>query len=169
MSAPPLIVIFGAAVRPDGRPSPALLRRIGYGLAAAERHPDAPILCSGGAVGAGPSEAQLMAEILTAHGAARPRLILDHASLDTLQNVEAAVRHVREGGHPHVLICSDGYHMPRIRLLLALSGVASRPGPVPPGRGGASVSHWLCMSLREALAIPHALVRLWSRRRRRLS
>jgi hypothetical protein len=31
----PLIVIFGAAVRADGRPSAALLRRIGYGRQAA--------------------------------------------------------------------------------------------------------------------------------------
>ena len=39
----PAIVIFGAAVRPDGRPSPSLLRRIGYGLKAAHAHPEATL------------------------------------------------------------------------------------------------------------------------------
>ena len=49
-SSPPLIVIFGAANRRDGEPSAALLRRIGYGLAAAREFPAAPILCSGGSI-----------------------------------------------------------------------------------------------------------------------
>ena len=53
MSTPPLIVIFGAAARPDGSPSEALLRRIGCGLEAAAAHPRSPILCSGGAGPAG--------------------------------------------------------------------------------------------------------------------
>ena len=167
MSAPPLIVIFGAAVRPDGRASPALLRRIGYGRAAAELHPHAPILCSGGAVRAGPTEASLMAQALAESGAAEARLILDEASLDTLQNVEAAVRHAREGGHPYVVVCSDSYHLPRIRMMLALHGVEARTGPVPWGPAGGSVAHWIGMSLRELLAIPHTLARLLLRGRRR--
>ena len=45
----PAIVIFGAAARADGRPSPALARRIGYGLEAATDLRHAPILCSGAA------------------------------------------------------------------------------------------------------------------------
>ena len=64
MSAPPLIVIFGAVVRPDGSPSASLLRRIGYGLDAAKAHPDAPVLCSGGVCRPGtPSEASIMARV----------------------------------------------------------------------------------------------------------
>ena len=169
MSAPPLIVIFGAAVRPDGRPSPALLRRIAYGRAAAVLYPEAPILCSGGAVRGGPSEASLIAEALAAGGTAGERLILDEASLDTLQNVEATVRQVTEGGHPYVVVCSDGYHLPRIRLMLALHRVASVAGPVPRGPAGASVAHWIAMSLREVLAIPHTVARLLARRGRPVS
>lgn len=66
----PLIVIFGAMVRADGRPSASLLRRVGYGLVAAHDYPDAPILCSGGVRRPGPSEARVMAEVLLA-GACR--------------------------------------------------------------------------------------------------
>lgn len=157
MSAPPLIVIFGAAVRPDGTASPALLRRIGYGLEAAHLYPEAPILCSGGRVRPGPSEASLMADALAQRGVAPERLILDEASLDTLQNVAAARAEARRGGHPHVIVCSEGYHLPRIRMLLHLHGVETRPGPFRRGPAGAPVHGWIGMSLREGLAIPHNL------------
>lgn len=166
---PPLIVIFGAAVRPDGEPSAALIRRIGYGLAAASRHPNAPILCSGGSPRFGPTEASVMAQALTRAGVASERLILDEASLNTLQNVQAAVRQMREGGHPHLVICSDAYHVPRVRLKLALHGVRSKTGPAPRGPGRESIAHWLAMSLREALAIPYYLVVLLAQGLRRSS
>jgi len=163
VSAPPLIVIFGAAVRPDGQPSEALLRRIGYGLEAAHEHLDAPILCSGGVVHPGPSEASIMVERLSQMGVDPARLILDEASQSTLQNVAAARAQAERGGHPYVVVCSDGYHLPRIRLLLHLHGVESRPGPFRRGPAGAPVRGWLGMSLREGLAIPHNLAVMLAR------
>lgn len=167
MSKPPLIVIFGAVVRPDGAPSASLLRRIGFGLEAARAYPDAPILCSGGVCRPGaPSEASIMARELRAAGVAPGRLILDEASLSTLDNVVAAVARVEAGGLAFVVACSDRYHLPRIRLLLALHGVRSQPWP---GGRRAPLRHALAMSLREALAIPHNLARAMARRGRRRS
>ncbi|WP_293352883.1 YdcF family protein [Phenylobacterium sp.] len=166
MTAAPLIVVFGAVVRPDGSPSPSLLRRIGYGLEAAREYPDAPILCSGGVRVPGLSEALVIAEVLRARGVPPGRLILDEKSRNTLENVAAAAAQVETGGHPHVVACSDAYHLPRIRLLLALHGVKSRPWPCrerpPLGQG-------LAMGLRECLAVPHSLARAMARRRRRAS
>ncbi len=157
MADSPLIVIFGAALQPDGHPSPALLRRIAFGLAAAELHPCAPILCSGGARRPGATEASIMYDHLLAAGVARDRLLRDDASLTTLQNITAAAQQVRRVGYPVVVICSDTYHMPRIHLGLAFLGVRSARGPVPRGRGGASWSHWIAMWLRESVAIPFYL------------
>jgi vancomycin permeability regulator SanA len=165
MPEPPLIVVFGAAVRRDGRPSAALMRRIGYGLAAAELHPQAPVLCSGGVGRAGPSEASVMVRELTAKGLEPERLIADESSLDTLQSVVETLRHARRGGHPHVVAVSDGYHLPRIRLMLGALGVASAPGPQPRGAHEASLKHILAMSLREAAAIPYDLAIVLARRR----
>lgn len=166
MSTPPLIVIFGAVVRPDGSPSASLLRRTGHGLAAARSIPDAPILCSGGAPGGGPTEASIMARVMLENDVAPDRLILDETSLDTLDNVAATVAQVTAGRHPYVVACSDAYHLPRVRLLLALHGVKSRPW-----RGGARApwGHGASMGLRECLAIPHSLARLVARPRRRTS
>ncbi len=155
-----LIVIFGAAIHRNGEPSAALLRRIGYGYAAAQQYPLAPILCSGGAVRPGSSEASVIAARLTAGGVAPERLILDEVSLNTWQNVAAAVYWTRQGSHPSVVICSDAYHLPRIRMMLGYEGVRSLRGPVPAGPGTAPLGHWLAMCLREALAIPFYLALL---------
>lgn len=166
MSAP-LIVIFGAAVRPDGRPSAALLRRIGYGLAAAVAHPDAPILCSGGVGRAGPSEASVMVEVLARRGLPADRLIVDEDSLDTLQSVVRAAREARALGSPSVIACSDGYHLPRIRLMLAVLGLRSEAGPRTGPRGDRW--HRLAMALREVPAIPYDVALVAAQRRRFLS
>lgn len=159
------IVVFGAAVRADGRPSPSLARRIGYAVHAAESLPEAPILCSGAAGKVGPSEASVMAERLAEGGVAEHRLILDEASLDTLQSVIAAARFVRRETLGGVLVCSDRYHIPRIRLLLGALGVATAPGPLQPGRAGTPLRHWTRMRLREGVAIPYDLSIVLARRR----
>lgn len=163
------IVIFGAAVRSDGRPSASLARRIGYGLSAAQALPQAPIFCSGGVGKVGPSEASIMAERLAACGVDPARLVLDEASLDTLQSVVAAACFVRSRSLAGCIVCSDRYHIPRIRLLLGALGVLAAPGPLAPGRGGAGLRHWTRMRLREGLAIPYDLGIVLARRRRFLA
>lgn len=161
----PAIVIFGAAVQADGRPSPSLLRRIGYGLKASGEYPDAPILCSGGVGRVGPSEASIMSEVMRGRGVAPARLMLDEASLDTLQSVIAAARFVRQRGLQGALVCSDLYHLPRIRLMLAVLGVATLACPTAKGRAGTRAHYRLRMYLREALAIPYDLAIVIVRRR----
>ena len=165
MNGAPLIVIFGAAVLPGGGPSPSLQRRIEYGHAAAAAHPTARVLCSGGVGRWGGSEASVMAEVLVRHGVAVERLILDEASLDTLQSVVVTLGHVRSQAAAQVIVCSDDYHLPRIRLMLRALGVSSMRGPVPRGRGRASHRHWIKMSLREMVAIPYDLAIVLARRR----
>jgi uncharacterized SAM-binding protein YcdF (DUF218 family) len=160
------IVIFGAAVTADGRPSPSLLRRIGYGHQAAADSPLAPILCSGGVGRAGqPSEASVMARVLVDAGVDPARLVLDEESVDTLQSVIAAARFVRRQGLDGCVVCSDRYHLPRIRLMLAALGVTTRPGPLAPGRSGTLRRYWLKMHLREVLAVPYDLAIVLARRR----
>ena len=162
---PPAIVVFGAAVRADGRPSPALRRRIGYAALAAQAFEAAPILCSGAAGRVGPSEASVIAEGLAGLGVAPGRLVLDEGSADTLQSVLAAARFVRAQALCGCVVCSDRYHIPRIRLLLGALGVPAAPGPVQPGRAGTSLRHWTRMRLRESVAIPYDLAIVLARRR----
>lgn len=158
------IVILGAAVRPDGAPSPTLARRIAYGAAAACEAPDAAVFCSGACGRTGPSEASVIARDLAVQGVATDRLILDEDSRDTLQTVVAACRHMRRHGLEEAIICTDGYHVPRTRMMFALLGMATRRGPVPPGHDG-SRRYWLRMCLRELAAFPYDLGVVLVRRR----
>ncbi len=163
------IVIFGAAVRADGQPSPALARRIGYALQAARASANAPILCSGAVGREGPSEASVMAAALSARGVPAERIVLDEESRDTLQSVLAAATFLRARGLSRCVVCSDRYHIPRIRLLLGVLGLATEPGPLLPGRGGTRLAYWTKMRLREALAIPYDLAIVLAKRRRVLA
>lgn len=160
-----LIVVFGAAVRPDGSASPALARRVGYAAAVAEADPAVDLFLSGGVGTYPPSEAAVMAALLD--GAVSPaRLILDDASMDTLQTVRAAAHHARAHGYAALHTCTDAYHQPRVRMLFGLMGIASRPvrmvarGPKP-----LQAKMWA----REAAAIPYDMVAgvhaLWRHRR----
>ena len=98
-----------------------------------------------------------MAAALTARGVEPARVVLDEASRDTLQSVIAAARFLKGRGLTRCIVCSDRYHIPRIRLLLAALGVATTSGPLLPGRGGTRLRYWLKMTLREGLAIPYDL------------
>ncbi|KQW72095.1 hypothetical protein ASE17_04295 [Phenylobacterium sp. Root77] len=150
-----LIVILGAAVRPDGRASPALIRRIDGGFRLAMAHPESLVFCSGGVGRYGPSEASIMAERLLAMGLAPERLVLDEASLDTLQTVVAAARFIRAEGLPGAIVCTDSYHTPRTRLCFAALGFSSLDGSVKAGPRHMGWPAWLRMRLREAPAIPY--------------
>ena len=159
------IVIFGAAVWPGGRASPSLDRRVRYGLAAARAAPEHLVFCTGGVGRFGPSEASVMAGLLVEAGIAPARIVVDEESRDTLQNVTAAARFIRGRGLAGAVVCTDGFHVPRARMLFSALGVASRPGPVSPGRGGAPFAAWLGMQAREAAAYPYDWAIVMRRRR----
>lgn len=151
-----LIVVFGAAVRADGSPSPALQRRITYAAEAAASDPQAVLFCSGARGRVGPSEASVMRSAL-AQVVDPSRLYADEASVDTLQTVRAAVAYARAHGHDECLVCTDRYHQPRARMLFALFGMRSRSLMFAPSTARRSRG-WQRMWLREAAALPYDLV-----------
>jgi uncharacterized SAM-binding protein YcdF (DUF218 family) len=64
-----------------------------------------------------------------------------------------------------VIVCSDRYHQPRIRLMLSVLGVVTEAGPTVRGLSGTRLASWLRMYLREALAIPYDVAIVIARRR----
>src|SRR5262249_18995166 len=84
-----VVVIFGAAVRPGGRPSTT---PGGGGGAAAEfaRRFDDPLFLPTGGIGRfGPSEASVMTALLAAHGVPPDRVVLEESGTDTLSSARA--------------------------------------------------------------------------------
>lgn len=129
------IVIFGAAVRPDGTPSRVLRLRveaaIAYGRTLAR-----PLYVPTGGVGRhGPAEAEVMAGLLREAGVPAADILAEATVRDTFDSVRA-VRRMLAGFRGPVVAASSTYHLPRCVLLLRLAGFRARACPVrvPPAR-----------------------------------
>ncbi|APT57389.1 hypothetical protein RGI145_10060 [Roseomonas gilardii] len=156
------MVIFGAAVRPDGSPSQTLRRRVEAALAHGRRRHPPPLYVPTGAKGRhGPSEASVMARLLREGGVPPADILEEPTGTDTLSSARAVAGLLRDW-HGPVLVASSGYHIPRCVLLLRLLGLPARPGPAARAAPGFQDWRW---RLREAPAIPYdAALALWHRR-----
>jgi uncharacterized SAM-binding protein YcdF (DUF218 family) len=158
------ILIFGAAVRPDGKPSATLRSRVEAALACAAGHPETRFIPTGGIGRYGPSEASVMAALLMKSGVRADRILLEETGTDTLSSVRAVCRLLRESGPSGpVMVATSGYHLPRCLVLLCLSGMAARPCLPPKPAGDANWKRWY-WRLRELPALPYdASLALWQR------
>lgn len=157
-----VIIIFGAAVRPDGRPSQTLRHRV-EAATRFGRQFARPLFIPTGAKGRyGDAEATVMARQLAAAGFSPEAIHKEDTGTDTLSSVRAVARIVR--GQSSVYACTSAYHLPRCLVLLRLAGISARACPPPPVP--AATSHWQrwYWRLRETPALPYdALLMLWLR------
>jgi len=157
-----VIVIFGAAVRRDGKPSQTLRHRVGAATRFAKRFARPLFIPTGGQGRFGDAEATVMARLLSDAGFPDASILKEETGTDTLSSVRAVARLVR--GHAPVYACTSAYHLPRCLVLLRLAGIAARPCPPPPVP--AATGRWLrwYWRLRETPALPYdALLMLWLR------
>jgi uncharacterized SAM-binding protein YcdF (DUF218 family) len=151
-----VILIFGAAVRPGGRPSTTLRWRVEAAAAFATRFA-APLFVPTGGVGRfGPSEASVMAVLLAARGVPPGRILLEETGTDTLSSARAVTGLIRAHGiAAPVFAASSLYHVARCVVLLRVLGVPARAaGPpwVPAGSRWMTRCYWW---LREVAALPY--------------
>ncbi len=157
-----IIVIFGAAVRPDGRPSGTLQYRVAAAARFGARFQRPLFIPTGGKGRFGDPEAVVMARLLDAAGFAEGAVLKEPTGTDTLSSVRAVARLVR--GRSPVYACSSAYHLPRCLLLLRLAGIAARPCPPPIVPTATKWWRRWYWHLRETPALPYdALLMLWLR------
>jgi uncharacterized SAM-binding protein YcdF (DUF218 family) len=162
VSADAVIVIFGAAVRPDGRPSETLRHRVEAAARFGARFARPHFIPTGARGRHGDSEASVMGRLLINAGFPADAIHEETTGTDTLSSVRAVARMVR--GRSPVYACSSAYHLPRCLVLLRLAGVAVRA--CPPPAVPAATRRWLrwYWRLREAPALPYdVLLMLWLR------
>ncbi len=148
-------MIMGAAVKPDGTPSGAMLRRVGGALMLGQKSSDPFYIATGGVGRWGTAEADVMKAELEAHGVSASRIETETASSDTLSSIVNCARIIR--AHKSVdaiFVCSDRYHIPRCRWLFHLLGIPTRPTPMPSGLRANGLLRWSYYYLREFLAFP---------------
>lgn len=132
------ILVLGARVHADGRPSGSLRDRTT--TAAALWHAGlAPVLVLSGGLGADAplGEPAAMARICRDAGLPERALIEDLSGLTTEASIRTLARLARERGWHEVLVVSHDYHLARVRLLAAREGLSVRTVPAretcPPG------------------------------------
>jgi uncharacterized SAM-binding protein YcdF (DUF218 family) len=96
------------------------------------------IVLSGGHVG-DHVEAEVMLEWMLARGVPREAIVLEAASTTTRENGLLSAPLLRERGVSRVLVVSQWFHVPRVRLALEQEGIATVAVPCsgPPALAGA--------------------------------
>ena len=165
----PYIVIFGAAVRPDGSPSGAMRDRVGAAARFGRRVLPQPMyVVTGGQGRHGPPEADVMADLLVQRGVDPELIILEPTGRNTVRSVLAVARLLRGAKGP-VYAATSSYHMARCVLLLGMAGLDAHRSPPPVGPASSRLLRRWWWRLREIPAVPvDSAVLAWFRLTRRL-
>jgi uncharacterized SAM-binding protein YcdF (DUF218 family) len=155
-------IVLGAALRPDGTPSPALDRRVRHAVALAAAGRVGHLLMSGGPVAHSRPEAAAMRDLALVLGVDAARLAVEERSRNTIENAVYALAVARDRGWRRLAVVTDLYHLPRalyvFRRLRAHPAGWAVPPPTPPGRD------WWLACLREVGALPWTVARIERRR-----
>ena len=149
------IVVLGCAA-PEGRASPALLRRVALGARLLQSGVAPLLLLSGGGSTTRP-EAAAMREAALAHGIDEAAILTEAGSRNTYENAIETARLLHARGLASLILVSDAYHLPRARLLFRLVGLDIRGTAHPPRR---SLWRETPLVLREVPALLLSLLRI---------
>jgi len=117
-------LLLGCALQ-DGRPTPELVRRCRMALLWLEDNPEQILIVSGGdPAGQGVTEAAVMTQWLTEHGADPNRIAPEPQAKDTRQNLQFSKKLAQSMGlgTDTVLIITSEYHQTRAQYLAEAQG-----------------------------------------------
>ncbi len=118
-------LVLGNTVQADGQPSARLRARLDKTLELYRAGLFAEVIVSGGVGVEGFDEAEVMKRYLIDNGVPEARIHVDSQGLDTHRTARNAAAMMAAHGWSSALVVSQYYHIPRCRLALARSGVAS--------------------------------------------
>ncbi|MBC7304257.1 MAG: YdcF family protein [Nocardia sp.] len=136
------VVVLGYGLTPEGTMREELVRRLRAGLAQAVFAPWSPIIVTGGNPRAGLSEADAMADWLTAAGVDPRRIVRETTAESTVANARNTATMLTERGLRAVVLVTSADHMARARGAFADAGVLV-VGDLTPDR-----AQWDSMPLR---------------------
>ncbi len=150
------VIIFGAAVRPNGRPSAALRRRVDVAIRWARGDPNAMIIPTGGLGINGPAEAEVMKGLLITAGIKPSRIVLEAHGRDTLESIRRCHSILqRRGDCRRVICCTSSYHQPRCAFLFRLLGYKAIVPEVSGSLGRLRRRTYARLLVKEALTLPY--------------
>jgi uncharacterized SAM-binding protein YcdF (DUF218 family) len=124
------VLVLGAKVDAEGRPSGALVDRVRTACAL-RRDGHAPVLVLSGGHGRGApvDEPEAMRRLAREEGVPEEAIVLDEGGVDTEASLRFAADLAEERGWRTVLVVSHDYHLARIRLHAARLGLCVRTVP----------------------------------------
>ena len=147
-----IIIVLGAGLREDGRPTETMIARAEHGAALYHRGFAETVLCSGGVTRRElQSEAAACAAVLRLAGVPDLAIRLEEISGSTEENAIHAARLMRETGWQKALVVSSSYHLWRARWLFA--DIGHEVWTVPAPAGYLSPVKYARALLREVLAV----------------
>lgn len=118
------IVVLGAQVYRNGRPSAALRGRVRRAVALSHAGLAPRLILTGGVGEAGIAEAAVMEALAVAHGVPADALILESRATRTLESARSVGAIARAAGWRSVIVVSDPFHLRRAALLFRAEGLA---------------------------------------------
>ncbi|MEM8822926.1 MAG: YdcF family protein [Pseudomonadota bacterium] len=152
-------IVLGAAVRPDGTPSPTLRLRVDHAVSLSLRGHVDLLIFTGAAGRHGPPEALVARDLALAAGVPQSSIRTETESRSTVENLVNARALLPDGGKP--LIVSSRWHLPRAMLAARLLGLRAM-GSGPKGKAPLPVTARAI--LRETVALPLTLARAFRAR-----
>ncbi len=154
-SPPPVpydvIVVLGAALLPDGRPSRALERRVDHAVALFRAGHAEHLLVSGGLSGPPPTEAAVMRARALEDGVPDDRICVEDRAVNTFENALFSGVIMERRGWSRPLVVTDAYHLPRALYVFRRLGIDAAGSGVP--RMADEPLHlWIGAWLREGVA-----------------
>ncbi len=145
------IVVFGAAEY-SGRPSPVFRARLDHAYTLYQRHLAPYVIVTGGA-GGDPhfSEGGVGRQYLMERGVPEDQIIAETQGDNTLESAERIAVIMKANRLRTCDAVSDGYHMFRLKQMLAREGIVAYAAPRPDNPAGSGWRHVLAM-VREALS-----------------
>jgi vancomycin permeability regulator SanA len=116
------VVVFGAQVHADGRPSTSLKDRMDTGIDLYKARLVDYIIVSGGVGDSGFNEAIVMRDMAVEGGVPADRVVVDSGGVNTNATVAGTVPFFGEDGWTRILAVSQYYHLPRIKLAYQRAG-----------------------------------------------
>jgi uncharacterized SAM-binding protein YcdF (DUF218 family) len=128
-------IILGAAVRPDGSPSPVLEGRLEHGVALYRRGAVRRLLLTGGRDPERPiSEAEAGKAYAATRGVPPSAMLSEERSRTTQENLLEAAALMKANRLRTALLVSDPLHLPRALRMARRAGINAQPAPTPASR-----------------------------------
>ena len=164
-----VIIVLGAAVKPNGIPSNALLRRVQHAVTLWKAGQAPRLLMTGGVGQFPPSEAEVMQAIAIKSGVPEEAILLEPQGVSTLDSAQKCLQLLEKtniGSQLKAIIVTDNWHMGRSLMTFRHVGLSVQGNSLSYQEQKLTILRFLTYLIRETLALIWYLILFMTRFRK---